>query len=347
MCTDTSPSGFLTFQQQEWRTYCAQFDRHLNDPFAYELDELTDFFAAYPTRASELSSKLARYDKPQRCFESTNGKIIYRDLRDCLDHDVARDLEIQQAWKARADAWLEEYERRTGQLRRDLQDVELEAQRIEQKVGQQLDLHAPMALGDVDRFATVLDVLQKERAAIDEAARQYSDLIKTSKTNAELHAYIDETYAKKVEELLRVHEKNREALAALEDRERFILYGAHTAGKPCTEGPKARKEQRVARKLLDEFMEDIKAGETIHITAPITSSTPEDGSYEERSIEGFICGARGPEHQFKGRPTMCAQYEFKLTQKRRAGARRWEDWELNEVTESGLKAGVDCALLKR
>lgn len=347
MCTDQSTAGFGNFQQNTWEPYCEEYENRLTRPLDYELTDLSEFFASYPERSSELRKQLFEYEKPERCFKSNTAQLDYQRLSTCLVHNEESDERMQAAFKVRAEPWLGRYDKRVAQLRMSLGDAERKADYIDGKLVEKFDLMAPMSDKPLKEYTQMLDELEKAVKSVDQADADYQMIAANSMAYDELNEFIESTYAEKVKILLDEHEQNRLKIAKLRGQERYFDYAIHAVGRRCIEGEKATKEMRAAQKTLKTKMSSLKAGKTIHITGPTTSSTKEDGGAEVESFEGFFCGERDDANQFEKRPKLCAQYAFKLTRERPAGKRKFGPWEIADVTEGEISDGVDCGLLER
>lgn len=346
-CEDQGPNGFDTFRNKQWIPYCEKFESRLNDPLSYELTDLTDTFSEFPERSVEMTKQLSTWEEYDACFESKMEQIELRRLRSCLEYDPETESNIQRAWSIRAEPWLEDYDQKIKKLQRQLSDLKLEATRIDEKITQKFDLSAPMDNKMVLELGAGINDVEPQIGAIDKAKLDYERFVSSSMANPELNSFIEENYGDKIQQLLKDHEDNRFAIAKLRGQERYFTYAVNTVGKKCIEGPKARKEDKIARKALKEKMKELEAGKTIHVSTKITKSTDEKTSAQVETIKGFFCGKRAPENQFEGKPDMCAQHHFEITRQRPAGARKWEDWKLGEVKEGDIPEGVDCLQLDR
>ena len=347
MCSDMSSGGFGKFRSEEWQPFCQRLDRSISDPLSFELIELTEFFASFPERSQELRSELIDYEKPKRCFDSDTAKLEYRRMTRCLVDNEEIRLNMLQAWEVRAKPWVEEYDERVGDLSRELTNLTREADYIEQKLSQKFDFSVPMSDEKLLAFRAQLDEVQPKLEAVDRAKTDYERLAGASMANDQLNRFIEENYAEVIKRLLQDHEGNRVMMARLRARERYFTFATYSVGRPCIEGPKARKEKRVAEDVLAEPMKERSASETIHISQPIEEATAEDGSTQTETFKGFFCAERGPDNQFEDKPTMCSQFTFEITRARPAGERRWGDWQVTSVEEGDVNAGVDCNKLER
>ncbi|MEC9398287.1 MAG: hypothetical protein VX475_11735 [Myxococcota bacterium] len=346
-CEDQGPNGFDTFRNQEWVPYCQQFETKLSDPLSYELTDLTDTFSEFPEKSAEMKKQLATWEKPEACFESKMEQLELRRLESCLEYDAETDSKIQRAWEIRAKPWVEDYEKQVKKLQRQLGDLKIDATRIDEKITQKFDLSAPMDDKMVVEFGTSISDVEPQISSIDKAKLDYERFVSSSMANPSLNTFIEENYGEVIQQILKDHEDNRFAIAKLRGQERYFTYAANTVGKKCIEGPSARKEDKILRKVLGEKMTQAKAGKTINVSQKITKSTDEKTSDEVETIKGFFCGLRAQENQFDGKPSMCSQHHFEVKRIRPAGERRWKDWELVEVKEGDIPEGVDCAKLDR
>jgi hypothetical protein len=346
-CEDQGPNGFDTFRNKEWIPYCQEFETRLSDPLSYELTDLTDTFSDFPEKSAEMKKQLSAWEEPEACFETKMEQLELRRLESCLEYDAETESKIQRAWEIRANPWIEDYEKKVKRLQRQLGDLKIEATRIEEKVTQKFDLNAPMDNKMVLEFGASISEVEPQISAIDKAKLDYERFVSSSMANPSLNTFIEENYGEKIQEILKEHEDNRFAIAKLRGQERYFTYAANTVGKKCIEGPSARKEDKILRKVLGEKMTQAKAGKTINVSQKITKSTDEKTSDEVETIKGFFCGLRAQENQFDGKPSMCSQHHFEVKRIRPAGERRWKDWELVEVKEGDIPEGVDCAKLDR
>lgn len=345
-CEDEGPKGFSTVRTQNWAPYCEELEARLNEPLNYELTDLTDYFADYPTRAADITEQLSSFDEPDRCFDSKREQLELRSMRSCLEVDEDKEARIQKAWAIRAEPWIEQYEKRIKALRRELNDLNLEATRVDQKISQKFDMNATMESELVDDLTLKLDELQPKIAAVDKAKLDYERFLASSMSNTNFNTFIEESYGTAIKELLDEHENNRFAIAKLRGTERYFRYALNTVGKECEAASSASKETRIVRPLLKDAMSKKSAGPTLSVDAVVSSKDP-DTSADIETINGYFCGERSADNQFEGKPQLCAHQHFEILRDRPVGERKWTSWRLVETKEGEVNEGVDCALLEK
>lgn len=344
LCKQEGSGSFSAFRSSDWTPYCADLEDRLQRPMNYELILLTEFFSEYPDRASSMKSKLIKFEEYDKCFVSKEDKLAYRRLNSCLaDKEV--ESRIHRAWSVRAKPWLNDYQQRVLKLSEDLDAAERDAEYITTKINQQERKSLRVKVDRVAEFGVQLDELQKELSLIDRAKDDYERLKGASMSYSSLSGHIANTLSNDIAAMFERHDANRFAIARLRNTQRFQEFALKSVGTPCEEGMRARKEQRTAKKLLEQNMSELGSGKVVAISSKAKESRDETSGETVETFEGYVCGKRNIDNQFDGKFQLCSKHDFVITRTKAADARRFGDWTLESIAEGDVTRGVDCNLL--
>lgn len=335
--------SFPTFLDSEWRTYCAEFDDHMEEIGSYSLPELTSFYAAHPAKVAELNESLAKYESPAACFVEKTEQLEYRKLNSCLSNDDAQNQAIGNAWVARAQPWLEDHKLRLGEITPKIGDQLREARRLETKVAEAFEFKAEMDPAPYIKFADENEVLAKQLEKTADIEGEWKNLLKIARDNETLVGTMQAQYGSEVTELIARLADARSQFNEVMEAQRYLEMGTYAAGKGCPAGLRSNAEISIARKALASKVKEVR-GTMPRASTGIAKELIEE--LETESFEGFLCAPRGKDNQFADKPQLCAVYGFVLQRDRPVTERAWGDWTLTSFEEGGPKAGVDCAIMK-
>lgn len=347
-CENAGSTSLMPWVKSTWEPYCEQLNNHLESPQKYELPALTTFFAEHPAKVEELKTKLARYDRPERCFSEPQEELQLRRLQTCMQTNDEQDARISTSWKIKAEPWLGEYQFRVKSLRGKLTKTKAIGDKIERKIRDKFENNTQMDQPELTKtYTDNMAKHEKEIAAIDKSKAQLTQLTEMSAANPGLATTITREFGPPIQVLLEDHEKNKKLYAELVKTRDFFVLATGSVGKACPAGKKARKELKIAKKQLTEELGKVSASsKSITVLTKINREDDEEGFSSKESFQGFICGKRSSKNQFEGRPEMCVQWFFTIQREKGQNEKKWEPWVVKKFTEGKANQGVDCALLK-
>jgi hypothetical protein len=334
--------SFPTFLDEEWRTYCADYDDHMNNVGAYGLPELTSFLGKHPERVSALSETKSKYKDASACFVAERDKLEYRKLDSCLTNDDQQNQAIGNAWAARAEPWLEDHSLRLGEMIPKLGDQIREAARLDRKVSDAFEIKAEVETDAFQKFADENEALGAEIERTADIEDEWRSLKKRAKGNEALVGTMQKKFGGDVEGLLEKVSDMRGKYAELRESQRYLEMATFAAGKPCPSGLRSNKEIGIAKKSLAAKIKTI-GGVTPRAMTSISKEMQDE--LETESFEGFTCAPRSTGNQFVDKTKLCAVYRYVLQRDRPANERSWGDWTITAFEEGGAQAGIDCGLL--
>jgi len=335
--------SFPTFLDEEWRTYCADYDDHMNNVGAYGLPELTSFLGKHTERVAALNESRAKYKDPGACFVAERDKLEYRKLDSCLSNDDQQNQAIGNAWAARAEPWLEDHSLRLGEMVPKLGDQIREAARLDRKISDAFEIKAEVETDAFQKFADENEALGAEIERTANIETEWKNLTKRASGNEALAGTMQKKVGGEVNELLAKVGDLRSKYAELLESQRYLEMVTYSTGKPCPSGLRSNKETGIAKKALAAKIKTVN-GVTPRAMTSISKEMQDE--LETESFEGFTCAPRASGNQFGDKPRLCAIYRYVLQRDRPANERSWGDWTVTAFEEGGAQAGVDCGLLK-
>jgi hypothetical protein len=343
-CTQSRQGNFKSFLDDDWRAYCAEFEEKTTAVGNYTLEELTAFYGAHPQRVQDLKDEMVRFEDVNACFTEPREELELRSLNSCLSNDEAQQLEVNNAWKARAKPWLESIQLTIQGNRPKISELESESRRLQRKAEEAFNFNAQMEPGGFEKFRAELSALESDLAGATNAQRSFQKMQQLAGGNASLTAAIQADYGPAFAELAREIQDQREDVEALKVAERYLEFAVNSAGKRCPKGIKARSEKRAAQKALESQVASI-GRRTRDIQISSVTELEERGPVQYERFEGYVCGKRSSENQFDGKPQQCGVYRFMLERTKGFDDKKWEPWLVKGWQESGPDGGVDCGLL--
>lgn len=333
-CTKTRQGNFKSFLEEDWRTYCAEFEEKTSAVANYQLTELTRFYGNHPARIEDLKSEMIRFEDPEACFTEPRERLELRSLNNCLQDDSEQQLQIINAWKARAQPWLEGVKLTIQSNKPKISDVRRESRRLQKKAAEAFDFNSEMDPADYEKFRADLAQLEKSVAAASNAQRSFRELLQLAAGNSSLTNAMQAEYGPAFAELGRDIDDQRQDIEELNEDARYLEFAVNSAGKPCPKGIRARSELRAAKKALGSQVSSIdRRTRDIRISSAIVPE--ERGPVQYERFEGFVCGKRSEENQFAEKPPQCGIYRFMLERTKGFDDRRWEPWQVKGWQESG------------
>ena len=335
--------SYPDFYQDDWKPYCAQYLEHVENPGQFTVEEITGFFATHPSRVKELREKTMSYEKGvDACFQSNREQLEYRDLNSCLEYDDEQKQSIVNSWKARIEPWMENHRLRIGETRPKLGDAKRDATRLMRKTADALEFSREMDTTLFETWSAQLDDLDARIEKGKEMRNEWADLIELAEDNEALSEVMVKDLEPEIKELSFEIDSQREAHDDLLLSRRYLELAVYASGKPCPQGIKASKEERVAAKTLASKVKGVK-GTKPRVSTTFFTDRREDIDYE--SFEGYVCGQRSRGNQFAEQPILCGVYRYKLERQKPASQKRkWSAWKAIAFEEAGPDAGVDCKL---
>lgn len=346
-CGDTSSSGFRTWTNESWTTYCDDLTARLEDPTSYELRDLTTFFSSHPEKSGELRQRLATYKEPNACFQGAD-ELKYRALSDCLKTDDEMAQRVQTSWNTQAGPWIEELTYRSKKATQALQELERVREKAEAELKQKIELKLPVDMGPFEQFNASLAAIERDLEYVDANVKLYDELRALSSGYSPLAQAVNDGMKPQVDPLVAQHAKNGVQVTQLRIHRDYYRYATAAVGKPCPPNPNPRssKEAKQAATSLSEQLAQIQANpKLVRISEPLTKEKNPETNADFETFAGFVCGARQPEHQFVDRGVLCSQYTFTMERGKSVG-RDWEPWIVKDFLEIGPEGGVDCNLIK-
>lgn len=344
-CVQKRTGNFATFLEEDWRTYCAEFDERTSAVANYTLEDLTAFYGAHPAKVQEMKEEMVRFEDIDACFTEPREELELRALNSCLENDEAQQLQIINAWKARAEPWLEGTQLTVQGNKPKISALGSESARLEKKAAEAFDFNSQMEPDDYEKFRADLKALERDLASARAAQQSFQKLLQSASGNASLTTAMQTEFGPAFAELAASIEDQREDFKALKASERYLEFAVNSAGKRCPNGIKARTESRAAQKALESQVASI-GRKTRHIEVSSVAQLEERGPVQYERFEGFVCGRRSSENQFDGKPQQCGQYRFLLERTKAVNDKKWEPWLVKGWQEAGPEAGVDCGLIK-
>ena len=341
-CTERTPESFSTFHEEQWSGYCADYKSHVESPLDYSLLELTKFLAAHPAQVKELDEKLYRFEKYETCFQSPKEELELRELQSCLEDNDRTDVEITKAWLAVAEPWLTDLELKAGAIRPKVETAEQEGERLFKKTAGAFEYAGRFEDADLLAYTDDLTAIAKDLGALTDMTQRYDEVLAAAKGNDALVSTITNEAGPRVNEARATAQELRERTEALEPKFDFLQYATYAIGVPCPKGKRARKEERIAEKVVGGRNNEVR-GSGIRIQNEMT--TDESGAIDYERFTGYICGVRSRQHQLEEAPKLCGRYVFVIERQKADDADDWKDWGLKSFEESGPSGGIDCDLL--
>ncbi len=338
--------SFPEFKEDEWEPYCERYTNYLEDPGQYTVEEVTEFFANHPKKIKELREQTMSYEKGvEACFQSNREQLDYRNLNKCLEYDDEQQQLIVNSWTARIEPWLENHQLRINETRPKLGDAKRTADRLMLKTNDALEFSREMDPSLYEKWVATLDELDERIEKGKRMGREWDDLVDLASESDVLTAAMADQIAPEIADLNKKIEDQRATHDDLTLMRRYLTFAVYASGKPCPQGIKSSKEQRIADKGLKKELNQTK-GTKPRISSSILKDQREDQDYE--SFTGFICGQRGRGNQFSGQPVLCGIHRFKMERsKPTSEKRKWTNWRVVSFEESGPDTGVDCRLNKK
>ena len=345
-CNDIGSASLEPWIEKEWVPYCEQLERHLESPQDYKLSELTTFLAGHAEKSEEIKQKLARHDRPERCFSSGAEELKYRRLMTCIAQGDDQAARLSNSFKVRADPWLDEYQLRVKKLRRDLGDAKGLADRTMAKLQGHIDSSTPMDQPELaDQLASKLAQLDNDMKFMGGAQTSLEALLAMAAPNPALATTINTSYRPPLTAIIDEHRANAKTYAELLKMRDYLQRASYGVGKPCPDGLKTRVEEKAARPLLTPKMQEMSAGKKVGITELAVVTNDADGFISRETFKGYICAPRRPENQIEGKPQVCAQHFFVIEREKGQDVKKWDAWVLKQVEEGDHTQGVDCGKL--
>lgn len=343
-CTQTRQGNFKSFLDDEWRAYCTAFEDRTQAVANYELTELTEFFGAHPARIEELKSEMVRFEDTDACFSEPREELELRSLNSCLENDESQQLQVINAWKARAQPWLEQVQITVQSNKPKISRMASESRRLQKKAGEAFDYNSELDPTDYEKFRADLADLKGSVDSARTTQRSFQQLLQLASGNGSLTAAMQNEYGPAFAELAASIQDQKSDVDQLEADARYLEFAYNSAGKSCPKGIKARSELRAAKGALDSQVAAI-GRRTRNINVSSVATLEERGPVMYERFEGFVCGKRGSENQFEGRPQQCGVYRFLLERTKGVDDRKWEPWLVKAWQEAGADGGVDCGKL--
>jgi hypothetical protein len=346
-CNDTSSSGFRTWVNESWTSYCEQLSARLEEPASYELRDLTVFFSRHPERSGELRQRLATYKEPNMCFQGAD-EFKYRALTDCLKTDEEMAQRVQTAWTTQATPWIDELNYRNKRVTQALSELNAIREKTEKELREKTERRLVIERPIFDQFNSALAKVEKDIEYIEANVRLYDELRSLSAGYSPLAQIVNDGMRPQVDPVVAQHAKNVAQVEKLRVDRAYYGYATNAIGKPCpaNPNPRASKEAKQAAITLAEQLAQIQANpRLVRISEPLVREKNAETRADFEYFSGFVCGARQPEHQFVDRPVLCGQYTFTL-ERARSPDRDWEPWIVKDFVEMGPEGGVDCAMIK-
>ncbi len=334
--------SFPTFLDEEWRTYCADYDDHMTNVGAYGLPELTSFLGKHTERLEALNETRSKYKDAGACFVEERDKLEYRKLDSCLKNDDEQNQAIGNAWIARSQPWLEDHSLRLGEMVPRLGDQIREAARQDRKVSDAFELKAELETDAFVKFADENEALGEQIERTANIETEWKNLTKRASSNEALAGTMQKKVGGEVSDLITKVNDLRAKYGELLEFQRYLELATYAAGKPCPSGLRSSKETNIAKKALSAKIKTV-GGVTPRAMTSISKEMQDE--LETESFEGFTCAPRATGNQFPEKPKLCAIYRYVLQRDRPANERSWGDWTITAFEEGGAQAGVDCGML--
>lgn len=343
-CTEKTPASFATFLDEEWRVYCAEYTAHVESPQNYELPALAKFFAAHPSRVSNLTKSLYGHKRYESCFSAPREELELRDLQSCLQNNDASDHQMVTALTTAAKPWLDDLMLQQNAVSPKAATAEAEAERLQQKVEFAFNRSTRPEGDDWIAFKARVAEIGASLDAIEGAPAVYEEIRANAAGHAPLARAVESNLGGPISTLGASVASLRERHASLATEASFIEYAWNAAGVRCPASARgASSELSAARKVVAGRNNEV-GGTGPRVSGKAKSES--DGETDTEQIEGFVCGTRAPASQFEGKPQLCGQFRFVLEREKPSEERRWGDWTLQSFEESGPEGGIDCKLKK-
>lgn len=342
LCEERNPASFATFLDEDWRAYCETYRVHTQAPANFTMLELTEFFGNHPGKVKELTKSLYEFNNYETCFKSPKEELELRALQTCLQDNDQADIEVTNAWSTLAEPWVADLRLGVQELTPRFSDAEREASRQERKISDAFEFNKPLEVQEFESLQVELQSLDKAMTPLEDAAREYTALMKRAQGHGALVNLMENDFRPQINAITADVASLRTRHTALAKEVRYLEFAASSAGIPCPKTLRgATAEQRIANSVAKGRNNEV-AGSGPRILTKTRADSSGDNEFER--FEGFICGIRGAETQFDGKPQLCAQHRFVIERQRPSGAQKWGDWSLKSFEEAGSNGGVDCAL---
>jgi hypothetical protein len=347
-CEDTSTKGFRKWANEEWVTYCEQLSARLEDPTSYTLNDLTNFYARHPERSGELRQRLSMYKDADQCYQGST-RLRYNAQVECLQTDDSMAQRVQISWRTQAEPWLEELVYRAKKTSQAIDQLDAARAKVEKEIKEKSERQLTADAGLYESYVTALTAIEKDMAFVHSNVEMYEQFRSVSSGYSVLSQLVNDEMRSELEPLLKKHKQNVEKVAELQLHRSYYEYALPSIGKLCPPNPlpRASREQKQAGQTLADELAQIQApARLVRISEATSSYLSEETGATFETFEGFVCGARQPERQFRDRPVQCAVYKFTLERAKARERTAWEPWVAKSFDEAGPEGGVDCSMIK-
>ena len=343
-CKEKSPGSFATFLDDEWRSYCDSYQKHIESPGEYPMPELAEFLGNHPAKVKQLEKDLYQHDKYESCFASPKAELELRSLQTCLQDDDTSDLQVVNSFSAVGDPWLEEQKLNLAAIVPRVSDAEREAKRQKTKIAEAFEFQRPVEGEAWKQLAVELKSIDLALQPLEALDSDFSTVRENAAGHKALSRLIEDSFAPEIATIAADAGSLRERVDGLQNTATFLEWATYSAGKKCPESiKKSAKEQKIAKKILTSKNAEV-AGGGARVLSVVRKDTSGDTDYER--FDGVICGERPAEKQFSG-PKLCGQYRWVIEREKAKDERKFGDWILKSFEESGPEGGTDCGLKKK
>ncbi|GEM_PF-7001488 len=336
-CESKSPGSFGSFLDDDWRTYCNEYEAHVTEPLTYELEDLAEFFGNHHAKVDELNQTLEGFEDVKACFDTNTKFLEFRELENCITSGDLQDVRMLNSFSTAIDPWMEELNLTVGDINPKLNKTERDSTRLLTKASEALDYRRKLGKEGVRDHIENIQVLRKKIIRARAKAADYNTFKKSIEPNQALSEKLQEEIQSDYDSNVAKLEKQEERINKMAEAAEIISLIKNTAGKSCpTLRKRYGKETNIAVKSLARYFRKIESGR-LRIEGKIKTETKDDE--KTQSFSGFACGLRLKKIVDQDL-TLCAVHRFKMT--REKSGRRWSKWK-GEVKEGGKKDGVDCS----